>query len=60
MFRITQDPSSGSDIQYLAKITDNGSFVQVVTDVVSAMEAYAAITLTTSVPTRALEPEMKF
>jgi hypothetical protein len=28
MFRITQDPSSGSYIQYLTKITDNGSIVQ--------------------------------
>jgi hypothetical protein len=29
MFRITQGPSSGSYIQYLTKITDNGSIVQV-------------------------------
>jgi hypothetical protein len=29
MFRITQDPSSGSYIQYLTKIPDNGSIVQV-------------------------------
>jgi hypothetical protein len=35
MFRITQDPLSGSDIQYSAKITDNGSIVQVITDVLS-------------------------
>jgi hypothetical protein len=29
MFRIAQHPSSGSYIQYLTKITDNGSIVQV-------------------------------
>jgi hypothetical protein len=29
MFRITLDPSSGSYIQYITKITDNGSIVQV-------------------------------
>jgi hypothetical protein len=29
MFRITQDPSSGNYIQYLTKITDNDSIVQV-------------------------------
>jgi hypothetical protein len=29
MFQITQDPSIGSYIQYLTKITDNGSIVQV-------------------------------
>jgi hypothetical protein len=43
MFRIMQDPSSGSDIQYLDKITNNGSIVQVL------QMAYAAITLPTSV-----------
>jgi hypothetical protein len=42
MFQITQDPSSGSDIQYLAKITNNGSIVQVITDVVSVMAEYYA------------------
>jgi hypothetical protein len=41
MFPITQDPSSGSYIQYLTKITDNGSIVQVVTFVVSVMAAYS-------------------
>jgi hypothetical protein len=41
MFQITQDQSSGSDIQYLAKITDNCSIVQVVTDVVSVVVAYS-------------------
>jgi hypothetical protein len=30
MFWIMQDPSSGSIKLYLTKITDNGSFVQVV------------------------------
>jgi hypothetical protein len=30
MFRITQNPSSGRDIQYLTKITNNGSIVLVV------------------------------
>jgi hypothetical protein len=29
MFWIMQDPSSGSYIQYLTKIADNGSIVQV-------------------------------
>jgi hypothetical protein len=41
MFRITQDPSSGSYIQYLTKITDNGSIVQVVTCAASVMVAYS-------------------
>jgi hypothetical protein len=38
MFRITQDPSSGSDKLYLTKITDNGSIVQVVMCVVSVWQ----------------------
>ena len=46
MFRFTKKPSSGSHSQHLAKIT---SLVQCRyrrrTDVVSAMAAYAAITL---------------
>jgi hypothetical protein len=37
---MTQDPSSGSDIQYLAKIINNGSIVQVITGIVSVMAAY--------------------
>jgi hypothetical protein len=51
-----QDPSSESDIQYLAKIPNNGSIVQVFTDVVCVMAAYAAITLKTSVTTCTIEP----
>jgi hypothetical protein len=39
MFWIMQDPSSGSDIQYLAKITNIGSIVQVITEFVSVMAA---------------------
>jgi hypothetical protein len=56
MLRVTQDPSSGSDIQYVAKITDNGSIVQVVSDVVSVMAAYATITLAVHVTTCTIEP----
>jgi thiaminase len=41
MFRVTQNPSSGSYIQYVAKITNNGSIVQVITGVVSVMAAYS-------------------
>jgi hypothetical protein len=49
MFRITQDPSSGSYFQYLTTITDNGSIVQAfVTFVASVMAVYAAITLATN------------
>jgi hypothetical protein len=48
MFLITQHPSSGSDVQYLAKIADIGSIVQV-TSVVSIMATYVAIKLTTPV-----------
>jgi hypothetical protein len=40
MFRITQDPTSGSHIQYLTKITDNGSVVLVVC-VASVTAAYS-------------------
>jgi len=39
MFRITEDPSSGNLIQYLAK--NNGSIVSVDTDVVGVMAAYS-------------------
>jgi hypothetical protein len=38
MFRIMQDPSSGSDKLYLTKITDNGSIVQVVVCMVSVWQ----------------------
>ena len=34
MFRITQDPLSGSLVQYLAKITKNGCIVSVSTDTI--------------------------
>ena len=40
MFRITQDPSSGSIVQYLAKNYSNGSIVSVDMDVVGVMAAY--------------------
>ena len=39
MFRITEDPSSGSPVRYLAKITKNGSVVSVDVDVVSVTAA---------------------
>ena len=48
MFRITEDSSSESLVQCLAKITKNGSIVFVDVDVVGVMAAYAAITPTTS------------
>jgi hypothetical protein len=51
MFRITDDPSSGSLVQYLAKIRR-----MVDTDVVGVMAAYVAITPTTSVSTDTIEP----
>ena len=40
MFRITEDPSSGSFIQCLAKNYSNGSIVSVDLDVVGVMAAY--------------------
>jgi len=40
MFRITEDPSSGSLVQCLAKNYKNGSIVSVDTDVVGVMVAY--------------------
>jgi len=40
MFRITEDPSSGSLVQYLAKNTMNYSIVHVDMDKVSVMAAY--------------------
>ena len=40
MFRIREDPSSGSFIQYLAKNYSNGSIVSVDMDVVGVMAAY--------------------
>jgi len=39
MFRITEDPSSRNPVQYLAKITKNGSVVSVDMDVVDVMAA---------------------
>ena len=40
MFRITEDPSSGSLVQYLAKNYKNGSIVSVGMDKVGVMAAY--------------------
>jgi hypothetical protein len=58
MFRITDDPSSGSFVQCLAKIIKKGSIVSVDMDVVSVMAAYsdyAAITPTLSMSTDTIE-----
>jgi len=41
MFRITEDPSSGSIIQYLAKNYKNDSIVSVDMGVVGVMAAYS-------------------
>jgi len=41
MFRITEDPSSGSLVQCLAKNYNNGSIVSVDMDVVGVMAAYS-------------------
>jgi hypothetical protein len=41
MFRITEDPSSGSLIQYLVKNYKYGSIAPVHTDVVGVMAAYS-------------------
>jgi len=41
MFRITEDPSSGSLVQCLAKNYKNGSVVSVDMDKVSVMETYS-------------------
>ena len=40
MFRITEDPSSGSLVQCLAKNYENGSIVSVAMDKVGVMAAY--------------------
>ena len=40
MFRITEDPSSGSLVQWLAKNYKNGSIVSVDMDKVSVMAVY--------------------
>jgi len=40
MFRITEEPSSGSLVQYLAKNCKNGSIVSVDMHVVGVMAAY--------------------
>jgi len=40
MFRITEDPSSGSLVQYLAKNYKNGSIMSVDTDMVGVIAAY--------------------
>ena len=49
MFRITEDPSSGSLVQCLAKNYKYGSIVSVDMYKVGIMAAYAAIIPTTSV-----------
>jgi len=41
MFRITEDPSSGSLVQYLAKIYRNDTIVSVDMDKVGVMAAYS-------------------
>jgi len=51
MFRITEDPSSGSLVQCLAKNYKNDSIVSVGMDMVGVMAAEAVITPTTSIPT---------
>ena len=59
MFRITEDPSSGSVVQCLAKNYKNGSIVSVDMDKVGVMAAYseyAAITPTLSMSTDTIEP----
>jgi len=56
MFRVTEDPSSGSLLQYLAKNYKNGSIVSVDMDVVSVPAAYAAVTPTLSISTDTIEP----
>jgi len=43
MFRITEEPSSGSLVQCLAKNYKNGSVVSVDTDVVRVMAAYVNV-----------------
>jgi len=62
MFRITEDPSSGSLVQYLAKNYKNDSIVSVDMGVVGVMAAYcgnglqyAAITPTLSMSTDTIE-----
>ena len=47
MFRSMQEPSSGSQIQYLAKITSMVPLCLSIGKVFSVMAAYAALTLTT-------------
>ena len=54
MFRITEDPSSGSLVQCLAKNYKNGSIVSVDVDKFGVMAAYAAIP-----PTYESEPPLK-
>ena len=41
MFRVTEDPSSGSLVQCLAKNYKNGSILSVDTDKVGVMAAYS-------------------
>ena len=55
MFRITEDPSSGSLVQCLAKNYKNDSIVSVDMDKVGVMAAYAAITPILSMSTDTTE-----
>jgi len=56
MLRITQDPSSGSLVQCLAKNYKNVSILSVDMDKVGVIAAYAAITPTLSMSTDMIEP----
>ena len=59
MFRITEDPSLGSLVQWLAKNYKNDSIASVDMDRVGVMKAqsdYAAITGTLSMSTDTIEP----
>ena len=53
---MTEDPSSGSLVQYLAKHYKNGSIVSVDMDVVGVTAAYVAVTTITSKSTDTIEP----
>jgi len=55
MFRIAEEPSSGSLVQCLAKNYENDSIVSVDMDKVGVMAEYVAITPTLSMPTDTIE-----
>jgi hypothetical protein len=59
MFWITQDASSGSDIQYLAKITHNGSIVQLL-QALAVLWRHATVTLPTPVILAQLNHYLQF